>query len=194
MTKQSGEPYVSLEIESERGEVSQTCELPVEGDPTVVGPVTPVSGTDAKNKCMAWCNLAGGYGVRPHTRLGSSPAAKHPAPSRHRLPRRALDVQDGPIWWAPFVFDGFDLSPSDCNPIRIRASNTIDDHQDNQQPDLEDQFDDYNDAEHDMLFGQFADNVDSALVQPPASERAVDDLLIMKITMRIVLSGRMKLV
>ncbi|KAJ0578046.1 hypothetical protein HanIR_Chr05g0242971 [Helianthus annuus] len=30
------------------------------------------------------------------------------------------------------ILDGFDISPSDWNPIRIRASNTIDDHQDNQ--------------------------------------------------------------
>ncbi|KAF5807352.1 putative transcription factor C2H2 family [Helianthus annuus] len=51
-------------------------------------------------------------------------------------------------------------------------------------PDLEDQFDDYNDAEHDMLFGQFADNVDSALVQPPASKRAVDDLLSVTMTIK----------
>ncbi|MFS7960789.1 putative Zinc finger, RING/FYVE/PHD-type [Helianthus anomalus] len=51
-------------------------------------------------------------------------------------------------------------------------------------PDLEDQFDDYNDAEHDMLFGQFADNVDSALVQPPASKREVDDLLFVMMTIK----------
>ncbi|KAJ0829350.1 putative transcription factor C2H2 family [Helianthus annuus] len=51
-------------------------------------------------------------------------------------------------------------------------------------PDLEDQFDDYNDAEHDMLFGQFSDNVDSALVQPPASKRAVDDLLSVTMTIK----------
>ncbi|KAJ0578040.1 putative Zinc finger, RING/FYVE/PHD-type [Helianthus annuus] len=51
-------------------------------------------------------------------------------------------------------------------------------------PRLEDQFDDYNDAEHDMLFGQFADNVDSALVQPPASKRAVDDLLSVMMTIK----------
>ncbi|MFS7922959.1 putative transcription factor C2H2 family [Helianthus anomalus] len=55
---------------------------------------------------------------------------------------------------------------------------------DGDHPDLEDQFDDYNDAEHDMLFGQFADNVDSALVQPPASKRAVDDLLSMMMTIK----------
>lgn len=43
-------------------------------------------------------------------------------------------------------------------------------------PDLEGQFEDYNDAEHEMLFGQFADNGDSGLVQPPASKKAVENL------------------
>ncbi|XP_076937293.1 uncharacterized protein LOC143604805 [Bidens hawaiensis] len=36
---------------------------------------------------------------------------------------------------------------------------------------------DYNEVEHDMFFGQFVDNVDSALVKPPASKRADDDIL-----------------
>lgn len=42
---------------------------------------------------------------------------------------------------------------------------------------LEDQFEDYNDAENEMLFGQFGDNGDTGLVRPPASKRAVDSLL-----------------
>ncbi|KAJ0601151.1 hypothetical protein HanIR_Chr03g0125121 [Helianthus annuus] len=55
MTKQTGEPYLSLEItESERGEVSQTGEQLVEGDNSVV-PVPLVVGTGAKGICMAWC-------------------------------------------------------------------------------------------------------------------------------------------
>ncbi|MFS7921608.1 hypothetical protein Hanom_Chr03g00238991 [Helianthus anomalus] len=54
MTKQTEEPYVSLEItESERGEVSQTGEQAIEGDHAVV-PVPPISGTSAKSKYMAW--------------------------------------------------------------------------------------------------------------------------------------------
>ncbi|XP_076949658.1 uncharacterized protein LOC143622366 [Bidens hawaiensis] len=43
--------------------------------------------------------------------------------------------------------------------------------------DLADQFEDYGDAEHEMLFGQFADTGDSGLVQPPASKRVVENLL-----------------
>ncbi|XP_076895335.1 uncharacterized protein LOC143547924 [Bidens hawaiensis] len=43
--------------------------------------------------------------------------------------------------------------------------------------DLADQFEDYSDAEHEMLFGQFADTGDSGLVQPPASKRVVENLL-----------------
>ncbi|KAI3825613.1 hypothetical protein L1987_07115 [Smallanthus sonchifolius] len=47
--------------------------------------------------------------------------------------------------------------------------------------DLADQFDDYNDADE-MLFGQFVDNGDSALVQPPASKQVVDNLLTVVMT------------
>ncbi|KAK1435871.1 hypothetical protein QVD17_01643 [Tagetes erecta] len=48
--------------------------------------------------------------------------------------------------------------------------------------DLADQFDDYNDVEHEMLFGQFVDNGDSVLVQPPASKRVVDSLMTVVMT------------
>lgn len=44
-------------------------------------------------------------------------------------------------------------------------------------PDLEGRFEDYNEAEDEMLFGQFADNGESALVQPPASKKSVEGLL-----------------
>ncbi|KAI3673309.1 hypothetical protein L6452_39426 [Arctium lappa] len=44
-------------------------------------------------------------------------------------------------------------------------------------PDLEGRFEDYNEAEEEMLFGQFADNGDSVLVQPPASKKSVEGLL-----------------
>ncbi|KAJ0842932.1 hypothetical protein HanRHA438_Chr15g0685811 [Helianthus annuus] len=54
MIKQTREPYVSLKIESERGEASQTGEQPVEGDPVVIVPV-PVAGTSTKKKCKIWC-------------------------------------------------------------------------------------------------------------------------------------------
>ncbi|XP_076886018.1 uncharacterized protein LOC143535727 [Bidens hawaiensis] len=49
---------------------------------------------------------------------------------------------------------------------------------------VEEEEEDYNEAEHDLLFGQFVDNVDSALVKPPASKRAVDDLLSVVMTVK----------
>lgn len=43
-------------------------------------------------------------------------------------------------------------------------------------PDLAGDFEDYNGDEHEMLFGQFADNGDSGLSRPPASKKAVESL------------------
>ncbi|KAL4566438.1 hypothetical protein LXL04_030553 [Taraxacum kok-saghyz] len=43
-------------------------------------------------------------------------------------------------------------------------------------PDLTGEFNNYNDTEHEMLFGQFADNGDSGLIHPPASKKSVESL------------------
>ncbi|GJT56672.1 zinc finger, RING/FYVE/PHD-type containing protein [Tanacetum coccineum] len=45
-----------------------------------------------------------------------------------------------------------------------------------------DQFEEYNDADNDMFFGQFVDNGESGLVKPPAAKRVVENLVTVVMT------------
>ncbi|KAK9079736.1 hypothetical protein SSX86_000129 [Deinandra increscens subsp. villosa] len=74
-----------------------------------------------------------------------------------------------------FFLNSHNLEPNHANDVEWEVFLNGDNLEGN--PDLGDQFEDYNDAEHEMLFGQFAENVDSSLVRPPASKRVVDNLV-----------------
>ncbi|XP_076958849.1 uncharacterized protein LOC143634718 [Bidens hawaiensis] len=66
-------------------------------------------------------------------------------------------------------------NPASVDDLDWEVFLNVDDIEGNR--DLADQFEDYGDAEHEMLFGQFADTGDSGLVQPPASKCVVENLL-----------------